>query len=54
MRASLTKTNRFEKRVSARKFASTQVDVFEEGVSDNAVNKLDNNMKYAANTSSHV
>ncbi|ETN41539.1 uncharacterized protein HMPREF1541_03475 [Cyphellophora europaea CBS 101466] len=44
----------FEKRVSARKFASTQVDVFEEGVSDNAVNKLDNNMKYAANTSSHV
>lgn len=39
--------NRFEKRIPARKFASTKIDVFEEDVSADATNQLHNNAKYA-------
>lgn len=46
--------DRFEKKVPARKFASTKIDVFAEDVSADATNQLHNNSKYAMNPDAKV
>ena len=46
--------NRFEKKIPARKFARTKIDVFEEDVSADATNQLHNNAKYAMDPEAKV
>jgi hypothetical protein len=44
----IAQNSRFEKRVPARKFASTRIDVFDEDVSADATNQLEKNTKYSS------